>query len=102
MGSNDGVVMQAKLSRDQLLELLEVIMKPKGKGFTAEQVDQMLYTFCAGSPDPAKAMWLIVECTEPLTNEELVDRALSMPLRRVADVPTSEMPAAHPLRSMAE
>jgi hypothetical protein len=48
-----------------------------------------------------KARWLIVECLDPMSDEELVERALAMPTRLMADVPDSELPAGHPLRGLA-
>ena len=34
---------------------------------------QIVGEFCAGCPDPAKARWLVVECLDPMTDEQLVD-----------------------------
>jgi hypothetical protein len=90
-----------KCNREELLNLLDRIMRPKAYGLTENQVDKVLLTFCAGCPDPVGARWLIVECLDPMTDEELVGRAMSMPARKVIDVPTSELPAGHPLRGMA-
>lgn len=38
----------------------------------------MVAAFCAGCPDPALAQWLLFECLDPLTDEELVERALKV------------------------
>ena len=94
--------MQEKLKREQLLELLDKIMRPGEYNLTEEEDDKILLQFCAGCPDPVGARTLIVDCLDPMTDEQLVDRALSMPLRRMIDVPTSVIPAGHPLRTMAQ
>lgn len=94
--------MKEKLSKPQLLQLLDKIMHPKANGLvTEEDYNQVLLTFCAGCPDPIKARWLVVECLDPMSDEELVERALAAPVRLMADVPNSELPAGHPLRGMA-
>lgn len=95
--------MTSKLSRERLLQLLDTLMHPKASGLTTEQrYDEVLNEFCAGCPDPVRARWLIVECVDPLTDQEMVDRALGMPFRSMADVPASEFPSWHPLRDLAE
>jgi len=76
--------------------------QPKAHGLTQEALDQMLIDFCAGCPDPLRARWLVVECLEPMSDEELVDRALSTPLRPMSEVPTSVVPANHPVRTQAD
>ena len=85
-------------SREELLQILQVMGQPKKHGLTQNGVEQALINFCVGCPDPVQARWLIVECLEPMTDGELVDRALSMPLRSISDVPTSIVPADHPAR----
>jgi len=93
--------MKEKLNKDQLLDLLHILMNPKVHGLSNATYNTVLLDFCAGCPDPVKARWLIVECLDPLSDEELVDRALAMPLRLMKDVPTSEFPSRHPLRAIA-
>lgn len=93
--------MKEKLAKDQLLSLLDKIMQPKTYGLTEKEGSDILLAFCAGCPDPVKARWLVVECLDPMTDDELVERALAMPLRKMADIPTSELPDRHPLRTMA-
>ncbi len=93
--------MKEKLSKDQLLQLLNKIMHPKANGLTEQTYNDVLLAFCAGCPDPIKGRWLVVECLDPMSDEELVERALAMPVRLMADVPNSELPAGHPLRSLA-
>jgi hypothetical protein len=93
--------MKEKLNKDQLLQLLHKIMNPKAYGLSENTYNDVLLNFCAGCPDPVRARWLIVECLDPLSDEELVDRALAMPLRVMKDVPPSEFPSGHPLRTIA-
>jgi hypothetical protein len=89
----------SRLSKSQLLDLLKKLMEPK----TSEnEGDAVLISFCAGCPDPIGARWLIVECLDQLSDEELVDRALDMPTRKMVDVPFSELPSQHPLRHLAQ
>jgi hypothetical protein len=98
----NGVEMKVKLSKDQLLQLLHKLMNPKAYGLSETTFNDVLLDFCAGCREPVRARWLIVECLDPLTDEELVDRALAMPLRMMKDVPPSEFPSGHPLRAIAQ
>jgi len=91
--------MKEKLPKAQLLRLLDKLMQPQA--MTEKESDEALLAYCAGCPDPVKARWLIVVCIEPLSNMELVERALSMPLRLMADVTPEELPERHPLRAIA-
>lgn len=86
--------------RDDLLAFLGTLSQPRKHRLTQEQADQNLINFCAGCPDPVLARWLIVECLDPMTDDELVDRALAMPLRPMDEVPTSIVPAGHPARAI--
>jgi len=95
-------MMSNLLSRQELLQLLDKIMRPKAYGLNEKQGDEVLLAFCAGCPDPVGARWLVVECLDPMSDEELVDRAMNMARRNPADVPTSELPAGHPLREIAD
>lgn len=94
--------MGRELAKEELLKILKIMSQPKKHGLTQKALDQTLIDFCAGCPDPVQARWLIVECLDPMTDDELVDRALSMPLRPMADVPTSIVPADHPARAAVE
>jgi hypothetical protein len=87
-----------KLDKFELLSLLGLLMNPKKNGLTQQELDQVLIDFCAGCPDPIKARWLIVECLDPLTDEEIVDHALSTPFREMSDVPLAITPRSHPAR----
>jgi hypothetical protein len=86
------------LSEQQLLGLMDKISNPKRHGLTQRALDQSLIDFCAGCPDPVRARWLIAENPEPMSDQEIVGQALSMPYVNVADVPKSVVPANHPAR----
>jgi hypothetical protein len=88
----------AHLMKYRLLQLLDMLMNPKKYGTSEKEGDDILIAFCAGCPDPINARWLIVECLEPMTDEEIVDRALMMPPRKIADIPFSVVPKGHPSR----
>lgn len=87
------------LRRAELLGLLQVISQPGAQGMTQESLDQALINFCAKCPDPVRARWLIVECLDPISDNELVDRALAMLPRPMSAVPLSIVPADHPART---
>jgi hypothetical protein len=93
------VEMKENTLTTQLLFLLKKFMQPRG--LPQKEVDDALIDFIAECPDPVKARWLIVECLDPMTDEELVDRVLSMPVRPMSDVSTSIIPANHPARAPA-
>jgi hypothetical protein len=82
--------------------MLMVLGQPKKHGLTQDSLDRMLINLCAKCPDPARARWLIAECLDPMTDEELVDRMLDMPIVPMVDVPTSIVPAEHPARKMVQ
>lgn len=90
--------MAERLDREQLIQAMEIVLRPKGKGFSSEEVNRKLLTFCANCPDPIGAMRLVVECLTPMTAAQLVDVALSMPKRSLEDLPAAELPLGHPLR----
>lgn len=93
--------MNELVPRARLLQLFDQMMRPKANGLTEQTYYDVLLSFFAGCPDPVGARWLVVECLDPMTNEELVKRALAMPTRLMANVPSSELPAWHPLRRLA-
>lgn len=87
-----------KLGKAELLKRLAVINEPRKHGLTQAKLDEALIEFWAGCPDPVRAHWLMAECLDPMTDEELVDIALAMPARPMTDVPKSIIPAHHPAR----
>ena len=92
--------MTEMLTKEQLLKLLTQLSEPQVPKISEARGSELLREFCMGCPDPVKARRLVVESLDPMTNEELVDRALAMPVRRMADIPFSEIAANHPLRKM--
>ena len=86
------------LTKNQLLQLLEKLMNLKNYEISEKESGDTLIDFCGGCPDPVNARWLIVECLEPMTDEEIVDRALAMPPRRMTEVPFSIVPIGHQSR----
>jgi hypothetical protein len=91
-----------KICKTELLAKLKVISQPKAHGLTQETLEKALVDFCAGCPDPVRARWLVVECLEPMSDEDLIDRALRSPTRPMSSVPTSIIPAEHPARVSAD
>lgn len=69
------------LSKEQLLAILDRIAPSKQDGLSDAAFDRTIDSFCAGCPDPASARRLLLDCLDPLTDEELVERALGMPPR---------------------
>jgi hypothetical protein len=83
------MAMNKKLNKEQLLQLLDSIAPSKVDGLSEEEFGAVISDFCAGCPDPAGAKWLLFACLDPLTDEELVDRALAMADRTPAAFPAS-------------
>jgi hypothetical protein len=73
--------MEQRLDKQALLQLLDSIKPPRLDSLSEEEFESVINTFCASCPDPVKARWLLLDCLEPLSDEELVDRALAMPPR---------------------
>ena len=94
--------MSIRLDKERLLELMDRISHPQKYGLTQKALDQSLVDFCAGCPDPVQARWLVVESPDPMSDEEIVDRAISMSVVSMAQVPMSVVPAGHPARAAAD
>jgi hypothetical protein len=92
--------MAQKLRREEMVQLLDNVLNPKGRGFTSEQINQQLLLVCLNCPDPAAAMDIVLETPPPASAGQLVDRALACPARDVTSLPESELPLTHPLRHM--
>lgn len=92
--------MAKKLQREELVELVEHVMHPKGKGFTSEQINQKLLHFCINCPDPAASMDIVINAPRGSTAEAVVSKALACPPRDPNGLPESELPSSHPLRRM--
>jgi len=87
-----------RLTRAELVQLVGNILEPAGKSFTSEQINEQLDLVCINCPDPAGALDIIIETPPPVTAEELVARALALPLRDPNSLPESELHRNHPLR----
>lgn len=92
--------MVKRLSYEEMVQYVDNVLQPKDRGFTSEEINEQLLTFCANCPDPAAAMDLVIETMGPITARELVDKALDQTPRDPAALPESELALAHPLRSM--
>jgi len=86
------------LSKIELVKKLNLVGNPKLNSLSQNAVDQLVADFCAGCPDPSEAYRLIAECLDPITDEQLVDRALNMSVRPIASVSRAIIPAEHPAR----
>lgn len=89
-------------TKENLLKILSLIGQPKKHGLNQEAIDELLADFCAACPDPVGAYRLIAECLDPMTDEQLVDRALNMPRREMSTVSLAIVPANHPSRKNGE
>lgn len=83
------------MSRAQLMQIMDRISHPKRYSLKQKELEQAIEDFCAGCPDPVQAYALIAENPDPMTDEALVDRAMSMVCREMSAVPTSIVPASH-------
>jgi hypothetical protein len=66
------------LSKARLLSAMNLISNPRGQSLTQEELDRAVEDFCAGCPDPVQAYSLLAENPKPMTDEQIVDRVLSM------------------------
>jgi hypothetical protein len=87
-------------TRVQLLDILNLISNPKRHALTAKELEQAVEDFCAACPDPIRAYSLIAENPDSLTDEEIVDLALSMAYLPISSVPTSIVSASHSARAI--
>jgi hypothetical protein len=93
--------MSRRLStRLHLLDIMNRISNPKRYALTAKELEQAVEEFCAGCPDPIQAYSLIAENPDSMTDEEIVDLALSMAYLPISSVPTSIVPASHSVRAI--
>ncbi|MFC5549335.1 hypothetical protein [Massilia aerilata] len=70
---------EAELDRKKLLQLLDSIKPPKQDALSDEAFESIIDAFCTACPHPIQARWLLLDCLDPLSDGELVDRALTMP-----------------------
>jgi hypothetical protein len=86
-----------KLTREQLVEVVEDVLDPERRRLTSEEVNRQLILFCLNCPDPVAAMGLIVE-GGPETAEGIVAEALNRPPQDPRSLPTLQLHPDHPLR----
>jgi len=87
-----------RLNRDQLVDLVTRMMS--GEPRTEAEGDEWLLTFALNSPDPAKAMDLLLEPGGPESPATIVDEAMSYSRRDPTALPPSELHPNHPLRRL--
>lgn len=87
-----------RLERSALIEIVDNVFHPAGKGLTAEEIDTQLLVFCVNCPDPGAAMDLVVEAPRGSTARDVVDAALAMPARAIETWSEAELSLDHPLR----
>lgn len=92
--------MVRRLNYEEMVQYVDNVLQPMNRGFTSEEINDQLFTFCVNCPDPAAALDIVVETMGPVTARELVDKALSQSPRDPATLPESELALTHPLRSM--
>lgn len=93
--------MVRRLTRDEMIRLVDNILAPEGRGFSSEEINEQLDLVCINSPDPAAALDMIIETPPPVTAAQLVERALACPPRDVRSLSGSELALDHPLRRLA-
>lgn len=87
-----------RLERSALVDIVDNVFHPAGKGLTAEEIETQLLIFCLNCPDPGAAMDLVVEAPRGSTASDVVDGALAMPTRAVETWSEAELSLDHPLR----
>jgi hypothetical protein len=92
--------MAKRLHKEEMVKLVENVIHPKGKGYSADDLNQQLLLFCVNCPDPVGAMDLVIETSGPITALGLVEAAMALPPRDVATLSEAELANTHPLRHM--
>lgn len=92
--------MVRRLTRDELLEVLNNVLHSAGKGFTSEQINEQLDIFCLNCPDPVSALDLVLEAPVGSTTEETLDQILAKTPRDVSSWSYDELAQDHPLRHL--
>jgi hypothetical protein len=90
--------MTKRLSYEEMVQYVDNVLHPKG--FSSEEINRQLFTFCANCPDPAAALDIVIETMGPVTARQLVDEALRRPPRDPSTLPESELALTHELRYM--
>ncbi|MGB9110213.1 MAG: hypothetical protein WCC39_16125 [Telluria sp.] len=84
--------MNKKLDKEQLLRLLDRLAPSALSPLSDAAFEETINAFCAGCPDPVRARSLLLDCLDPLTDAELVERALAMPAPQTAAKPARSVP----------
>ena len=87
-----------RLDRNELLALVKSIST--ANDLTTAEVNERVLLFAINSPDPAKAMDLLLEPGGPSTAEEIVNTALAFPPRDPRSLSFAELHPEHPLRAL--
>jgi hypothetical protein len=86
------MAMAKKLQREELVELVENVIHPKGKGFTLEEINQQLLQFCINCPDLVASMDIVINAPRGSTAEAVVSKALACPPRDRIAFPKANWP----------
>ena len=90
--------MAKRMTRAELIDLARSLLTDLTA--STEESNARLLLFAVNSPDPVRAMDLVIEPGGPDTPEALVDASLSFPLREPRSLPFSKLHRDHPLRHM--
>jgi hypothetical protein len=88
-----------RMTEMQLTALVDTVINPAGKGLTADQIDENLYSFCLNCPDPVGAMNCVLEAKWDDSAESITRRALLLSARPVMTLSEDELALDHPLRT---
>jgi hypothetical protein len=85
--------------RLKVAELVRLLEDMSGTSHNERDSERMLLTFCLNCPDPLGAMHAFLDAGRDVTDNNIVQRALSLPQRNIDCVPVSELAKDHPLRT---
>lgn len=91
--------MTTVVPRFDTAQLIQLLREMSGPGHGDQESERMLLTFCLNTPDPSAALAAVLDAEVGTTDEDITRRVLSFSPRHVSQVPLSELPAKHPLRS---
>jgi len=87
-----------KLSKNQLIGLVNGLLYSAQPIASEEDFDRRLLTFCLNCPDPGGAMDLIIEAPQGSSPNEIVEISLKMTPRDVNSYSEDELALDHELR----
>src|SRR4030095_1968130 len=61
--------MLKRLSYGEMVQYVDNVLRPTDRGFTSEEINDQLFTFCANCPDPVAALDIVIETMGPVTAE---------------------------------